>query len=170
MTDFVVDACVLTSAGHGTNQESMSSREFIERVYSGRHQVIVSRALQSEWMRHASKLALGWIASMETQGLLLHSEPNTALEDEIDRQVSSLDASNFRCAQKDSHLIKIALCFHAIIVSGEIKSRKVFCQLSMRFDALHEVRWVKPQLILSHGFLPGGQSSYPAEWSLSYSC
>jgi hypothetical protein len=106
---------------------------------------------------------------METQGLLLYSEPSAGLDKEIDIQVASLDASYFSAAHKDSHLVKLALCFHSMIVSDEIRSRRIFCQLSQRFDPLHDVRWVKPHVVINYGFVAGGQSSYPMEWTLSFS-
>lgn len=168
MTEFVVDACVLRSAGYGTSEESVGSRDFIDEVYSGRHQAFLSEKLEDEWMRHASRLALAWIASMETHGLLLRAEPNRALGVEIDRYVASLDCSYLSCAQKDVHLIKSALSFRAIIVSGEIRSRNIFCQLSMRFDALHEIRWVQPMVIIGHGLVAGVVNAYPIAWTLSH--
>lgn len=168
MTEFVVDACILRSAGFGTDPASVDSREFIEQVLSGRYQVFASMALEAEWMRHASKLALSWMASMESHGLIIRAEPNPFFQAEIDRQISKLDPSYIRCAEKDSHLVLVALIYFAVVVSAELRSRNVFQMLAHGFDMLHEVRWVAPRTFLNHGFKVGGVRAYPAEWSLSH--
>jgi hypothetical protein len=170
MSEFIVDACVLRSAGVGTTKDSIGSRAFIDAVFSGKHQVLLSSALDAEWSLHASKLAINWIASMESHGLVIRAEANSAMSVEIDRNVDKLDASYVGCARKDAHLVKMALCFHALVVSWERRSRGVFCRLSLRFDPLHEVRWVAPTTFLAHGFLSRGSGSYPAQWTLSFSC
>lgn len=169
MTELVIDACILRSAGYGTDDMSRSSRELLETVLDADCYVATSVDLEKEWMKHAGKIALAWMAAMESKGKILHVVVAGGMESGLLAAIDRLNESHRRCAGKDVHLILLSLQAFALIVSHEKASRGVFSSLSHTFDSLADVYWVYPDLFLRHGVMYGGLRACPSTWALSHS-
>lgn len=169
MADLVIDACILKSAGHGTDNMSRTSRELLEAVFDADCYVVTSADLEKEWMKHAGKIALAWMAAMESRGKILHVVITAGREIGLLAAIDGLNESHRKCASKDAHLVLLSLQVFGLIVSHERASRGVFSMLSRTFDSLADVYWICPDLLLRHGVISGGLRTCPSTWGLSHS-
>jgi hypothetical protein len=168
MSDFIVDACVLRSAGYGTNALSVKSREALNAIMETPCAVLVSEPLYEEWNRHASKMSALWMATLESSARLIHVSPPFHAEEVIRTAVAKIDQSNRICALKDIHLVLIASSFHGLIVSNELRSRSVFHSLVRFCDCLAEIFWVSCESGGRLARICDVSSKVPPRWSLCY--
>ncbi|RJL44584.1 hypothetical protein D5078_13835 [Pectobacterium carotovorum] len=136
----VIDADILRSSSEKEHPISSASRKVLNAVLDSTCFAVVNKELYSEWKKHASKIAVGWRASMESKGKIIRcTEDNFYYSIVHD---SDLDENLRFIALKDSHLVTLAISHDRIVTSNDDRARKAFCNLCCERTELGKIFWV----------------------------
>jgi len=140
---FVVDADIAASASDSEKDEPKHSRDFLEALYTHRHEAVFSDQLWAEWEKHESKFSHEWRVRMVRRGLIqrLKDTHDQTLRDQIEQ--AQPDQHIVVILLKDTHLIEAAVKSDQRIASKD-KVRKHFSNLCGQIKALQSLLWVNP--------------------------
>ncbi len=151
----VIDACVACDTGPITAPSPI--RTFLTTMKDDtRHMLVMTKAIGSEWDRHASPWTRKWRVSMYSQRrvyrpslksddiLRIKIEDKTSKERDLDEML------------KDLHLIDAAMATDRSIVSLDENARVPFAAVSDGVGELRNIVWVNP----------AKENERPVEWLL----
>jgi len=116
----------------------------------------MTKAIGSEWDRHASKWTRKWRVSMDSQRRVYRPDlkSDDILRIKIEDKTSN--EGDFDEMLKDLHLIDAAMATDRSIVSLDDTVRKLFADLSDMVGELRNIVWVNP----------AEENERPVEWLL----
>jgi hypothetical protein len=143
----VIDADVARAAGPSPDPSSDSyrCREFLDKVFSICHRVVVSKEIEKEWNEHQSWLFVNWLNKMEIKKKR-KDDPDIQPDPVLRKKVEALGLSSKDEAEilKDLKLIEAALAADCVIVSKNEKDRKKFDAIACQVKELQGITWVNP--------------------------
>jgi len=104
--------------------------------------VAFSPPLRDEWNRHKSGWSHKWLYAMTSERRVRDCDP--PIRDHLRRRVASLEEMAKQEAEKDVHLIELALHADRRVLSHEKACRRIFCELVGRVAKLGGVMWAGP--------------------------
>lgn len=140
----VIDACVLRSASLSDKPLPGACRLILEEVTGSSVRVLVCDALLAEWRRHRSIYAQKWISSMYSRRLLVKLTVFSGRSTAVENAVARLDERHKVNAEKDLHLLKLALDGDRVVVSSEKACREAFILAGGFFPEIQDVVWIEP--------------------------
>lgn len=143
----VIDANIARSAGRRDTQsvDSLHCREFLETMLKEtRHLIVITGAIEEEWLRHQSHFASHWLASMYKRGRVCTIEITTPGKLRYKVIRTSSDDYERGAMLKDIHLLEAALHVDRIVVSQDERVRGYFHKAAQVVRAVALVVWVNP--------------------------
>lgn len=102
-----------------------------------------SDELRHEWTRHRSYYSMKWLKAMTSEDRVGHFMPRR--HDHLRRTINRLpDEVQKEAADKDVHLIELALTAHRRLLSHDKVSRRIFGKLVGQVGKLDKLRWAGP--------------------------
>ena len=140
----VVDASIASSASTTEKPESSWCRRFLETLRESRHLLVMTRAIQEEWVFHQSKFSMAWLATMTSRGRIhwLNHTEDKALRRKIRKHC--IDKSKEKVMLDDVHLIEASLSADRIVASRDDEARNEFAAATAYIDDLAIICWVNP--------------------------
>jgi hypothetical protein len=140
--NFVVDADV--AAACSENEYGKICLDFLFNMRHICHKIVITKKLNNEWKKHASKIANEWLTSMKSKGKIIVIDESSleSIEEKINNSISNEGIKNIML--KDSHLVSTALKADKIIVSLDKKARNHFSKLGESIPELSKIYWVNP--------------------------
>jgi predicted nucleic acid-binding protein len=138
----VVDADVARSAGLSEHPVSKSSRNVLRGISDSGLHVAFCPILLSEWRKHRSLLSAHWLASMIARKKFHCDTPITQTQSEIES--ATLSESDQAIAEKDAHVIDIAIANGNFIASNDKIARGVFSVVANSTKLLDRLVWAVP--------------------------
>lgn len=128
MSDIVIDADILRSAGTSEHPHSKSSRELLEAIREGNHRMVQCAPLLAEHKKHRSRFAATWQANMTArkQSVYWKYEEDTALRKALVDALPPDAPAKEIAALKDAHLLEAAAATGQRIVSKDRTARDLF--------------------------------------------
>lgn len=128
MSDIVIDADIMRSAGTSEHPHSSNARKILDAIRDAGHRMVQCAPLKAEHDRHQSRYSSLWRTSMVTRKQWIHwkYEEDTALRETL---VAALPANAFgqeRAVLKDAHLLETAAATDNRIVSKDATARNFF--------------------------------------------
>lgn len=128
MSELVIDADVLRSAGTTDHPFSKNARSILEAVRSADHLLVQTAALKTEHDKHQSRFAKTWRANMVARKRWV---PKRAPEDPRLRQhlVESQNPDSKKdeiAVLKDAHLLEAAVVSNLRVVSKDTTAKSLF--------------------------------------------
>jgi hypothetical protein len=143
----VIDANVARSAGR-KDAESIASqhcREFLETMFKEtRHLIVITDAIEEEWLKHQSNFASHWLASMYKRGRVCTIEIPTRGRLRFKVLRTTLSEHERSAMLKDIHLLEAALHTDRTVISQDEKVRGYFHNAAQAVKAVTLVVWVNP--------------------------
>ena len=147
-----IDADVARSSGLTEHPSSRNSRETLEKIKScPNYKISLCSQLNNEWNEHASKLATKWKASMVASRRMVYYKDDDAglrsADDSIRGKIAAFSGSSEIkvIANKDAHLVSLAVIGSKIIISNDKKARDSFYEILNGDQVnLNEMYWVSP--------------------------
>lgn len=161
----VVDADVARAAGLSEHPVSKNSRNVLLGISDSGLHVAFCPILLSEWRTHRSLLSAKWLASMVARKKFHCEIPTTHTKAEIDN--AALSETDQAIAEKDAHVVDIAIAKGNFIASNDKTARSVFSAVANKTNILNELLWAVPtdsSESLVEVFTNGGL--VPDEWLL----
>jgi hypothetical protein len=146
---FVVDACVARSAGTGTKTPVTPSQEsyfFLKQLSESNHCVGFDDCLHHEWRTHHSVYAKQFLIRMHGAKRVCQFDRPELLK-HVTQMTACFKNQHQPAAEKDRHLIEIALAADGIVVSLEKNCLKKFKQLAQQNEScrcLKAITWFDP--------------------------
>lgn len=162
----VIDADIARAVGLSEHPVSNTSRTLLEAVMASKDiGIAFNKTLLDEWKKHRSTYAQKWLSSMIAKRRF--SLINVPTDAGIVVQNAPITDKEKKIAEKDAHLIDIALVAGKFIASNDTTARTVFCLVSNHSPLFNGITWVVPvdcadalaALIQERGFIP-------SEWHL----
>lgn len=141
---FVVDACVLRSAGLSGKPTPSECRAVLDEIRKAGETVAVDLDLLNEWRKHQSRYSSAWITSMFSRKLVKKVDKFSGKSDSIVNAVDKLMEPDRSIASKDIHLVKIAVDYSYRVVSSEKRCRASFHKASVHCCEISKVFWIQP--------------------------
>lgn len=164
-THIVVDADVARAAGLSEHPVSKNSRNVLRGIAETGLHVAFCPILLSEWRTHRSLLSAKWLASMIAKKRFHCETPIGYAQAEIDNAgLSDVDQA---IAEKDAHVVDIAISKGNFIASNDKIARAVFSAVADKTNRLDDLLWAIPtdsSESLVEIFSDGGL--VPDEWLL----
>lgn len=144
MGDCIVDACVMKQAGKASDVSSIQCRATLSALLNHRHMLVVERTIWDEWQRHHTTFSLAWQSAMVSRSQIVHVRSNGNHDHGISQSISALPIGQQSTANKDRHLLEIALECRAVVISSEVACRTAFVSCGRVYAPIQEVHWVSP--------------------------
>lgn len=138
----VIDADVARSAGGSEHPVSKSARTLLQDVAESGMPVAFCPILLSEWRKHRSQLSARWLSSMVARKKFHCVTPIANTQAEI--QKSGLSEGDQAIAQKDAHVIDIAIATGKFVTSNDKIARGVFSAIAQNTALLDGLIWAVP--------------------------
>jgi hypothetical protein len=165
----VIDADIARAVGLSEHPLSSTSRALLEALMASTSiGIVFNRVLLDEWKKHSSTFARTWLSSMIAKRRFKLIDAKAIAHIEV--QNALITEPQKRIAEKDAHLLDIALATDKFIASNDQKAREVFCLISAHSSAFNGVIWAVPKdccpalaaLLKEGGFIPADWQIYPA--------
>jgi len=140
----VIDTSIARSAGKTEHPVSRSCREFLERVLSICHHVVMTPDIREEWKRHRSQFTAGWLASMTARRKVCIATPPTDKAVVQKLKNTKLSERGEATLLKDVLLIEAALATDSVVASLDEEVRALFRDFSPQWRQIKTVAWVNP--------------------------
>jgi hypothetical protein len=138
----VVDACVARSAGETEHPMSSCCRNALLSILSICHHIIITRAIQDEWNRHASRFTRKWLRSMTARRKV--ERHATVLSCHASRSLEQLSSGEQQALQKDLCLVEAACEGDGIILTRDDEIVTIWEKCKDQFDLPKTIRWINP--------------------------
>jgi hypothetical protein len=155
--NLVIDADIVHSAGpaHTLDQRSSICRSVLDEIQGADHSIVLSRALNREWMRHMSSYASDWLVAMQSSGRVIRLKDDELpdLAEMLDRCACADGPQNrLQAMRKDIHLLETALAERAgkCVISGDERVRTYLLVHTACDRRIAVVVWVNPTIEEHH--------------------
>ena len=143
----VIDADVAQASGSdtATDPRAKGCRDFLQKVLSLCHRVVMTQEIRNEWKEHQSSFARRWRVLMEGRKKVCRVEPpaNEVLLSKIKETATNKKARED--IRKDFHLLEAALETDRIIISLDETVRQHFTQAAPSVGEIRDTVWVNPE-------------------------
>jgi hypothetical protein len=137
----VLDASVARGAGEKSHPFSVRCRDILLTMLAAGHRLVVTRDLQLEWEKHASRTSIRWKALMASKGRLVAVDEVADLGFEID------ELEHGHCAHrigKDLLILRAAVGADRAVVSADARLlESILCELSS-MPIVGGIAWGQP--------------------------
>lgn len=141
--NWIIDADIARSAGETNHPLSKNSRNFLKQIQRLKKKIIFNQKLKLEWDKHSSLFTKRWLASMIARRLIDYSESPINFSNIIVK--SNISLKEKRIANKDLHLIELALNCDKAIASGDDEAKFIFVKITRNNFLLNNVVWINPK-------------------------
>lgn len=141
-THVVVDADVARSAGLTEHPVSKSARDLLRGISQANLHVAFCPLLLAEWRQHKSLLSARWLNSMIARKKFHLLTPKLLAKTEIDN--AGLSAPHQVIAEKDAHVVDIAVATGNFITSNDKIARGVFTDVAKKSAVFDNLIWAVP--------------------------
>jgi hypothetical protein len=156
----VIDANIAMSAGLSIHPVSSSSRELLQSVLESNMKAAFCPILFGEWNKHSSKYSLMWLSSMTARKKIIRIKPENLTILEIEK--SLISEGQRTAAEKDAHIVDLAIATDKFIASNDGSARRVFCIIAEKSPTIKGLIWIVPSegreaiigLIANGGYIP----------------
>ena len=140
----VVDADVARRArDQSPDADAAASAAALTELRRGPCRVAMSAALWEEWRRHKRRYATQWLAGMFAEKRIVRRGAVTASA-AVRAAIATLPEEERPAAEKDLHLVELALDTDERVLSFDDKARRRFARLAPVARPLHPIHWVSP--------------------------
>ncbi len=152
MSDIVIDADIMRSAGTSQHPHSSNARKLLDAVWDAGHRMVQCAPLKQEHDRHQGRYASLWRTKMISKKRWVHwkHEENTDLRRILVEAFPAGSQARDREVLKDAHLLEAAAATDKRIVSKDATARNLF-------------RLACPNLIAHKAILWGDLTGAPAK-------
>ena len=143
----VIDANVARSAGRRDTQniESQHCHDFLDTMLKNtKHLIVITGAIEEEWLKHQSNFSRGWLALMYKRGRVCNIEIPTGGRLRYKVARTTHDEYEHKAMLKDIHLLEAALRADRIVISQDERVRGYFHKAAQMVKAVTLVVWVNP--------------------------
>ncbi len=167
MSDIVIDADIMRSAGTSEHPHSRTAREVLETIRDGNHRMVKCAPLRAEYRKHQSRFATTWLATMTARKQSVHwtYEEDAVLRKTLVKALPPDSPSKEIAVLKDAHLLEAAAATGKRIISKDKTARDLFrlaCPVrgshrhilwgEMTLSAGAVIDWVKSGCVEQHDF------------------
>lgn len=138
----VVDADVARSAGLAEHPISKSSRNLLRDIAESNLHIAFCPILLAEWKKHKSLMSTRWLSSMIARKKFHCSTP--LMQAHIEIKNANLSDKDQAIAQKDAHVVDIAISTGNFIASNDKIARGVFISVANNTNLLDRLMWIVP--------------------------
>lgn len=144
MSDIVIDADIMRSAGTSEHPHSSNARRALEAIWNAGHRMVQCKPIKDEHDRHQGRYASLWRTRMVSRKRWIHWDYK---EDVALRQtlVAALPESagrgKERAVRKDAHLLEAASATDKRIVSKDSTARKLFQHACPDLGMHRQILW-----------------------------
>lgn len=146
MIYFVIDANIARSCGNPTeNKGAADCYRFLTAVSATNSETgaVADPELRREWIKHANKTFLSWLARMESRRRVRLVE--TRRSSDYRSALRAIENDGIRTAMdKDVHLVELALFGQHPVASCDDRQRRYVRELSDAYPPLGDIQWVNP--------------------------
>lgn len=128
MSDIVIDADIMRSAGTSEHPHSRNSREVLEAIREGNHRMVQCAPLLAEHKKHRSRFASTWQTSMlsRKQWVRWEYQADDGLRSVLLAALPENSSNKEQAVLKDAHLMEAAAATGQCIISKDKSARDLF--------------------------------------------
>lgn len=134
----VLDASVIRAAGTTDHPISSACRKALSSIMKICHRVLVSKPIEDEWNKHASRFSRKWKVSMMNKRKILKGSTSAA-----PIQLKGVPINDRAIIMKDRHLLDAAYAHDRIIITTDDKFQQAL-ERTGNVKMLQEIRWLNP--------------------------
>jgi predicted nucleic acid-binding protein len=138
----VIDADVARSAGGAEHPVSKTARNLLQGIAESGLPVAFCPVLLAEWRKHRSQLSARWLSSMIARKKFHYLKPTANTQSEIEK--CALSEKDRAVAEKDAHVVDIAIATGNFIASNDKVARGVFSVVAQNTTLLDGLIWAVP--------------------------
>ena len=143
----VIDTDVAQASGSetATHPRAKHCRDFLRKVLSLGHSVVITPKIRDEWTEHKSRFANRWRVSMKKRRRICCVNPpaDKELRDKIEEAAEQ--KNQIPVMRKDFHLLEAARISDQTIISLEKRVRRHFARAAQNVDEIQNLVWVNPE-------------------------
>ena len=145
----VIDTDVAQASGSetATHPRAKHCRDFLQKMLSLSHSVVMTPEISNEWKRHRSGFARRWRVSMDARKKVyrVNAQADRELRDKIEEAATG--ENEIEDMRKDFHLLEAALATDQTIISLDETVRGCFARATGYVGEIREIVWVNPDHI-----------------------
>ena len=128
MSDIVIDADIMRSAGTSEHPHSSNARKVLDAIWDAGHRMVQCAPLKEEHDRHQGRYASLWRAKMISKKRWKHWKyvEDTVLRNTLVAALPAESRVKDREMLKDTHLLEVAAATDNRIVSKDATARNLF--------------------------------------------
>ena len=128
MSDLVIDADIMRSAGESEHPHSSNSRRLLETIRDAGHRMVQCAPLTAEHKKHQSAFASTWRASMVSRKRWVQwvYQEDRKLREVLVAALPLAASAQRDAVLKDAHLLEAASATDGRILSKDAKARNLF--------------------------------------------
>ena len=161
----VIDSDVTQASGseEATHPRAKHCRDFLQKMLSLSHSIVMTPEISNEWKRHRSGFARRWRVSMDARKKVyrINAPADEGLRDKIEGTATNPEESEDM--QKDFHLLDAALATDHTIISLDETVRGLFARATQRVGEIRDIVWVNPERVEKEEPLVWLQNGAPPE-------
>jgi hypothetical protein len=140
----LIDACVASGLSDPADASLIQALKVVGALQRGSVGLAMTPELRREWMKHASRYMVNFLARMESRRRVSNfSDKRVAdFRKAIETHVKQDSARN--AIWKDAHLTEAALFYSMAILSLDEKQRKHLRVLADHYPPLRSIQWFNP--------------------------
>ena len=143
----VIDADVARASGGemATHPRAKHCRDFLQKVLSIRHSVVMTPEIIDEWKRRQSPFAHRWRVSMDARKKVCRVDPPEDEELRYKIEGTATGENEVEEMRKDFHLLEAARETDQTIISLDEKVRRCFAHATQHVGEIRHIVWVNPE-------------------------
>ena len=144
MSDIVIDADIMRSAGTSDHPHSSNARMVLEAIRNHGHRMVQCAPIREEHTRHQSRFAYTWRAEMVSRRQWVHWQymEDAELRKTLVAALPETASTNKELAvQKDAHLLEAAAATDKRIVSKDATARNLFRLACPNLGVHKSIQW-----------------------------
>ena len=142
----VIDTDVAQASGSekATHPRAKHCRDFLQKMLSLGHSVVMTPEISNEWKRHRSGFARRWRVSMDARKKVyrVNAPVDEELRDKIEK--TATNDKEDEDMQKDFHLLEAARETDQTIISLDEIVRGLFARATQHVGEIRDIVWVNP--------------------------
>jgi hypothetical protein len=128
MSDIVIDADIMRSAGISEHPHSSNARKVLDTIWSAGHNMVQCAPLKQEYDKHQGRYAATWRAKMISKKRWRYwdYQEDSTLRNSLVKALPDAISSKEKEVIKDAHLLEAAVATDHRIVSKDATARNLF--------------------------------------------
>lgn len=144
MSDIVIDADIMRSAGTSENPHSGNARRALEAIWKAGHRIVQCRPIKEEYDRHQGRYASLWRTKMVSRKRWTYwnyAEDVALRHTLVAALPETAGTSQERAVRKDAHLLEAAAATDKRIVSKDSKAKILFQHACPNLGMHRHIHW-----------------------------